>query len=790
MKKRFSSCMTSFFQKDLDLRVRFFHVLAITGFIICVVMTIISIAGSMLASALINAGAGIISLSLLFYSVKKGHYPFCYMASIVVIFFILFSSLFFAGGGYHGGMPFFFVFAVVFTVYMLDGIKMLIVALLELFFYSGLFILAYLYPERIIPFDSQKAVMVDGIVGFASVSISLGVTMYVQIRMYQKQQRQLERAQYTAETANHAKSEFLANMSHEIRTPIHMILGMNEIILRESQGRQISEYSEKIDEASKMLLSLVDSILDVSKIESGKMELINADYETQDLVRALAAIGKTECEKKNLRFTCQVEDDLPPRLVGDLPHIQQIGVNFLSNASKYTQEGEVFLTISQKAGQTADEKYLVISVQDTGIGIRKEAIPHLFEAFNRADPGSHRQISGTGLGLSIVKKLTDLMGGILSVDSTLGHGSTFTVCLPQKVSAPQEIQKIPPDIVFLAPHVHILSVDDNEGNRMLMRKLLQPTQIQLDTASSGQECLELIRENTYHLILMDYMMPDMDGLENLKHLQKEPGFQTPVIALTADATPQTRQTLLNAGFTACLIKPTPWKQLRDELLRYLPQQLVLITSHTLPKSDNPEKIQELGKALLPYEIVLQEGLRYFQNSLEEYCTVAQVFLRHDKAERETVKMLQQKKDYIQLRFRIHALKGKARNLGLTRLAQVCTHIENLCSQEGTQEAESLLPYLMYLWELGQTGLYILCQKYTGSQSQKSLPVPDPLTQLPGLLKEFRRKPSLQCIEHLLEEEHDAHCEALLMQVQERINAIDFEQAEFIFQRYLDLRKEA
>ena len=285
MKKAIILYLNTFFGKELELRVRLFHVLAITGIIICIIMTGVSIAGGMVISTIINAGAGLVSLFLLLYSAKTKRYQFCYYMTIVVIFFILFPSLFFSGGGYKGGMPFFFVFAGVFTVYMLDGWPMLLVTLAELVFYSRICVTAYTHPEHVIPFESEEAVVADVIIGLVTVTVSLGATMFVQVRMYRKQQQKLEDAQKQAEKASQAKSVFLANMSHEIRTPIHMILGMNEIIHRESRSSQVRDYSEKIDDTSKMLLSLVDSVLDVSKIESGKMELI----------RTLALIGRTNC---------------------------------------------------------------------------------------------------------------------------------------------------------------------------------------------------------------------------------------------------------------------------------------------------------------------------------------------------------------------------------------------------------------------------------------------------------------------------------------------------------------
>lgn len=791
MKKFISFYLKAFFDKKLDLRVRMFHVLAITGFIICVTMTGVSIAGGMVVSTIINMGAGFTSLFLLFYSAKKGNYQFCYIATIVVIFFILFPSLFFSGGGYKGGMPFFFMFAVVFTVYMLDGWKMVIISIIEMIFYSILCVQAYKNPQWIIPFASEEAVVVDVVICLIAVSVSLGATMFIQMRMYQKQQEELKKAQEDAETANRAKSAFLANMSHEIRTPIHMILGVNEIILRESRGKQIREYSRTIDETSKMLLSLVDSILDVSKIESGKMELIEAPYESINLIRTLALIGRTHCGKKKLKFSCHVTENIPSVLVGDLPHIQQIVTNFLSNAAKYTEAGSVILTIFQEPLDGEDQINLCISVEDTGIGISKDAIPTLFDAFIRADLGAHRHIAGTGLGLAIVKELTDLMHGKIFVESDPGVGSTFTVKIPQRIIKESTETEKRQSITFQAPDAHMLVVDDNEGNRSIMKELLLPTGIQMDLAESGEKCLELTREKEYHLILMDYMMPGMNGLETLEKLKRRKEFCVPVVALTADATSDTREKLMAGGFSGCLTKPIPLAKLHEELLKFIPKELITILHEEEKDEQNEDKIHEIEAEMLAYGISIEDGLQFFRNDLEEYCAVAQVFLGHDQEERREVRKLCEAAEWNQLSFRIHALKGKARNLGMGRLADTCAYMENICIADNTEEIQSLIPYLMYLWKRGTEGLKFLLRKTKRAEKKAAESEKNDCEcqeKLLEFLRELRRRPALECVETLLKEEADPEGRERLEDIQRLVNGISFEEAEEAFKSYQRWKK--
>ena len=774
MKKLTSAWLQTFFGRQLEFKVRLFHVLAITGVLICIVMTVVSMIGGMYVSAAINFGAGLVSLFLLLYSARKQRYRFCYTTTLAVIFFLLFPSLFFYGGGYLGGMPFFFVFAVVFTVYMLDGWGMVAAASAELVVYSLMCVAAYYFPQTVVPFSTEWEVMLDTVIGFVTVGISLGATMFIQMWMYRRQQRELEQARREAESANRAKSAFLANMSHEIRTPIHMILGMNEIIRRESRSSQVRTYAGKIDETGQMLLSLVDSVLDVSKIESGKMELIPRPYETERLVQAVELIGRTACGSRHLEFSCHAAEDLPPVLVGDLSRIRQIASNFLSNAAKYTENGRVTASVFREPGASDDEVLLCIAVRDTGIGIPKEAIPTLFDSFTRAEEAEHRQIAGTGLGLAIVRELTQLMGGTLAVESEPEIGSTFTVRLPQKL--PGELQKteLPTGTDFRAPQARMLVVDDNEGNRLLMQQLLRPTGIRVDTADSGSDCLERVRQQHYDVILMDYMMPSLDGLQTMEQLRRMPDFSTPVIALTADATPQTRQKLLDGGFSAYLTKPIPWEELRRALLHQLPPQLVIRSgTDKLPPQERALS-RALESRLDGFGVCLPDAMQYF-SGLSEYGAVAELFLGHRTDEEAKVRFAAEAQDWEALRFPVHALKGKARNLGMARLADVCAYVEGLCLSDSGEEIRSLMPYLFFLWGQAAQGMQLLCDALPERQEAPAAAQKSD-TPLLTLLRQNRRRPVLQCVDAMLERESDPDVRERLRQIQILVRAVDFDGA--------------
>ena len=409
-------------------------------------------------------------------------------------------------------------------------------------------------------------------------------------RKLMKTMKELEVAREEANIANQSKSDFLASMSHEIRTPINGVLGMNTMILRDSDDPQIVEYAENIRIAGNALLSIINDILDLTKIESGRMEILPANYELFSIMNDCYQINRMRASEKGLEFIFDNDPDMPAVYYGDEVRIRQIINNLLSNGIKYTKEGSVKLTIGYTENHTADDPdsaervILEISVEDTGIGIKEEDLNNLFKSFSRLEETRNRHIEGTGLGLHITQELVSLMQGTIDVKSEYGKGSTFTVRIPQIVVSHKrmgdfairlkervKIEKIGPS-TFKAPGKKVLIVDDVKMNVLVFKGLLRGTEMDIDCAYSGVEGIEMSKSTKYDIIFMDHLMPEMDGIEAYRMIRDDKdniNHDTPCVVLTANAIVGMRASYLEEGFAEYISKPVEQKQLltvTEELL--------------------------------------------------------------------------------------------------------------------------------------------------------------------------------------------------------------------------------
>ena len=399
--------------------------------------------------------------------------------------------------------------------------------------------------------------------------------------------KQIRDAKDEADTANRAKSIFLANMSHEIRTPLNAVLGMNEMILREAADPQLISYARNIRTSGNSLLHLINDILDFSRIEARKMDILPSQYNLHDLLRECYGNFEKSASGKGLSFDIECTPNIPRLLNGDYRHLLQALSNIVSNAVKYTRTGGISISVNMLEALVADKKRitLIMSVTDTGIGIAKEDIPFLFNSFQRVNEKENATIQGTGLGLAITKELVELMGGSIKVDSILGKGSRFTITIPQFVADPAPIGEFRREVLeqekiyhesFRAPDAHVLVVDDVEVNIVVICELLKKTQIQVDTAVSGDEAIAMCTARKFDLILLDHRMPKKDGIETFREIRKDgQNTDTPVIMLTANALSGAAEQYRKEGFTDYLTKPIDSKALEQSLSKYLPADKVI-----------------------------------------------------------------------------------------------------------------------------------------------------------------------------------------------------------------------
>jgi DegV family protein with EDD domain len=506
---------------------------------------------------------------------------------IAVLLLSLFPITFFSAGGFYSGVPEWFVLCFIYVCITLQGRRRTVffgLCTVETMLCYGT---AFYFPEIAAPSSSHNALF-DSAFSMIMVGLLTSILLMFLNKMYEEENALSQRQKKEIEELNRAENHFFSSMSHEIRTPINTIIGLNEIILREDISEEVAENARNIQGASKMLLSLINDILDISKIKSGKMEIVNVSYETGALFSEIVNMIWIKAKEKGLEFKLQVDSSIPSMLCGDEVRIKQILINLLNNAVKYTSEGSVTLSVRCER-QTVNRVRVWYSVEDTGQGVKKENIPYIFNAFRRVDEERNRYIEGTGLGLSIVQQLVNLMGGEISVNSVYTKGSKFIVMLDQDIVDERELGTFtlasrarahegePYRQSFEAPEAHILVVDDNDMNLMVVTKLLADTKIQIDTASSGAECLRLTQSHHYDCILMDHMMPEMDGIQCLHALRMQPAGlcqDAPVVALTANAGSDNQLLYRKEGFSGYLAKPVSGALLEAAVLSILPKGLV------------------------------------------------------------------------------------------------------------------------------------------------------------------------------------------------------------------------
>ena len=519
-------------------------------------------------------------------------------------------------------------------------------------------------------------------------------------RVLEEKNKELATAVYEAQSANRAKTYFLSAMSHDIRTPMNSILSMNEMVLRECEDENILVYAGHIRSSGNTLLGLISDILDFSKMEAGKFDIIPVDYEISSVLNDIVNMAQTRAEEKGLALELHIDSGIPNYLRGDETRVKQAVTNLLTNAVKYTKQGVITLSVGfEKVDDEDDEILLNVSVKDTGVGIHSDDLVTLFDAFERVDDDYNRNIEGTGLGLTITQRLLNLMGSELHVKSEFDKGSEFSFSVKQKVTGWDAVGDYETAFIrsmaerkryhekFTSPDGYILVVDDTPANLVVINSLLKRTKLNIDTANSADEGILYATKHKYDIIIFDHMMPYKDGIEALKELralEDNPNRDTPVICLTANAITGMRETYLAAGFDDYLTKPIDPESLEDAIIRYLPDEKVL------PAEDRPEEDEEETIPEFLYEIPeldVSAGL--------DHCGYTEAYLDAIRAYIETIKMnadeiekYRASHDTENLTVRVHGMKSTARVIGALGLSSFAERLENAGRSGDTDTLES------------------------------------------------------------------------------------------------------
>ena len=672
------------------------------------------------------------------------------------------------------------------------------------------------FPENILDEDARKEFSLNNRYYESHVRRILGskgrlqgyIILVLDVTENRKYTEEIKRVSEQAERANMAKSEFLANMSHEIRTPMNAIMGLSDIIMEESRGRKVYNYAADIQSASRSLLTIINDILDLSKVEAGKMELVPVNYYLKATVDEVVNMMDIAASQHNIMLKCEYDMNLPCQLHGDDGRIKQILINIMNNAVKFTKKGFVRLSVEEEPSDKKNTINLVLKVQDTGVGIKPENLQKIFEDFKQIDSKKNRGVEGTGLGLAITKRLVELMKGTIKVDSVYGEGTTFTVTIPQRVvdnrtlAEMPETQQKPAEKMeaFVVSNYKVLVVDDNLINRKVATGFLKNYEFELEEAESGYEAIELVKKTKYNLIFMDHMMPEMDGVEAVQIIRSECGDngRTPVIiALTANAMDGVKDMFLRNGFQDFIAKPLDRKQLNDVLAKWIPS--------AYKKVQKPEDKEAVLKPKINFEdiaidgIDIKEAMKHHSGEVEDFLELLHLYCMDGNRKVGFLQELLDNEEYAVYGIEVHGLKSASANIGAMELSAQAREHENAVNRQDIEFVQRHREELItcYKRQVAEINKYLNTRNnVTRAESHNTGASIDKNTLFREIgealdsVENFRSKECAHKVEELLKYELDPIIEVKLREVSDQLKMYEDDEAERLLHELLDwLEKE-
>ncbi len=612
---------------------------------------------------------------------------------------------------------------------------------------------------------------------------------------------EIKQVRHQAEKASIAKSEFLANMSHEIRTPMNAIIGLNDIIMEECGDNEIYAHAKDVQSAAKNLLTIINDILDLSKVEAGKMELVNVNYYIKTMADEVMGMMDMAASQRGLILKYECDETIPCRYRGDDGRIKQILINILSNAIKFTDKGYVYAHITGKPGKNENEELITFCVEDTGCGIKEEDLEKIFEDFRQVDSKRNRSAEGTGLGLAIVKHLVELMEGTIRVESTYGKGTTVTITIPQKIVDKRPVSETPEIVqterkitdMFTAPGVKVLIVDDNVINRKVARGFLKNYAFDLAEAESGPEAIELVRAERYDIIFMDHMMPGMDGIEAAEIIRRdcgENGSAPVMVALTANVMEGMREHFLQHDFQDFIAKPLDRKELNRLLLRWVPEKY-----RQMEGKEEELELSDLSAVQID-GVDMNVVTQYYSGDEDGFIELLELYYMDGRRKVNLLRELVQS-DISNYQIEVHGLKSASANIGAMTVSELAREQENAAAQGDHELIDGKFPLLLVEYEnlLENIGQFLKQHRQEDNEKEK-LPCPpvrelrEQTAQALEELKHFRSQECAKSVETMLVYELPENVLADLLQIQEMLRLYEDDDAEELLSQLLDkLEKE-